>query len=161
MGRKILKKFPSLLEAEAAINFLESFGIKSAHIDNKNISSIMPHASSAFGGFIVSVDSLDHGQALAYLKEANEQQIAPELVGEITEQTTLHSRTMKRATYGAVLGFFLLPMIANIFSTIIYVSVYKKDHQVFWSHPYLITIGAFFNILSFIIYPAILLLNYL
>ncbi len=141
-NRKIIAKFPTLLEAEAAIISLEACGIP-ALINNEITASMMPHASNAFGGFHVSVEEENSEEALQILKGATPE----ESIGAIeplSNSWKVH-QYMKRATYGAVMGCVFLPLIANIFSLILFKKAYQCDQKEFWKHKPLLTLGVLFN----------------
>lgn len=141
--RKIIAKFPTLLEAEAAVTALEASGIY-AIVNNEIVGGMMPHASDALGGFQVSVDADKEAEARALLEGAvmEEQQPAAEPVS-LARQV---DQMMKRATYGAVMGCIILPVVANLFSVSLYVKAFRRSPVEFWRHPWLVALGAVFNL---------------
>ena len=142
ISRKIIAKFPTLLEAEAAVTALEASGIY-AIVNNEIAGGMLPHASDALGGFHVSVDAEREAEARALLEGAvvEEQQPAAEpasLARQVDQQ-------MKRATYGAVMGCIILPVIANIFSINLYLKAHRNSPAEFWRHKWLLAFGVLFN----------------
>ncbi len=142
-SRKIIAKFSTLLEAEAALTSLEASGI-SALIDNEITASMMPHASDAFGGFHLSVDAENAEEALQILQGAS----PDESMG--ARQPLSNSwkvrQDMRRATYGAVMGCLFLPLLANIFSLLLFKRAYQIDRKEFWDNKFLLFVGATFNL---------------
>lgn len=143
MSKKILQRFPSLLEAEAAVTCLNSAGIF-ATIDNEVVGSMMPHASNALGGFIVSIDSENEATAKELLRGIDESAEAP----DATQPSGQTKNMMKRAAYGAVLGMILLPLIANAFSLKLYASAHRLNPKIFWEQKSLLVIGLIFNLIG-------------
>ena len=141
--RKIIAKFPTLLEAEAAVTALEASGIY-AIVNNEIAGGMMPHASDALGGFHVSVDAEKEAEGRALLEGAvvEEQQPAAE-PASVARQV---DQQMKRATYGAVMGCIILPVIANLFSMNLFLKAHRASPAEFWRHKWLIALGALFNL---------------
>lgn len=154
MSRKIVARFSTLLEAEAAVTALEASGIY-AIVNNEITGSMMPHASDALGGFHVSVDLEKEGEARALLMGA-----APDepIDAEPVSVSRQVDQMMKRATYGAVMGCVILPVIANVFSVSLYLKAFRTSPAEFRKRKFLLSLGAFFNIVSF---GTVLLLAYL
>ena len=145
ISRKIIAKFPTLLEAEAAVTALEASGIY-AIVNNEIAGAMMPHASDALCGFHVSVDSEKEVEAKASLQGAvPEEPIAASEPASISRQI---DQQMKRATYGAVMGCLILPVIANIFSINLFLKAHRANPSEFWHHKWLIAFGALFNFLG-------------
>jgi len=146
-NRKIIARFPSLLEAEAAVTALEASGID-AIVNNEIGGSMLPHASDALGGFHVSVDLQHEAEARSLLEGATPEETSDIEPLSLTRQM---DQLMRRATYGAVMGFVILPVIANVFSLLMYRKAYKLSSTEFWRRGWLLFLGALFNILGFVL----------
>ena len=143
MNRIIIARFPSLLEAESAVTCLQAADI-SAMVDNQIVGSMMPHASSALGGFIVSVDAEDEETAKALL-QGNPEMPEPE---ESDHSNRLFQTAMRRGCYGAVIGWVFLPLVSNVFSIAQFMRAYRMNRELFWQQKALLFIGALFNIIG-------------
>jgi hypothetical protein len=145
-NRKIIARFSTLLEAEAAVTALEASGVD-ALVNNEITGGMMPHASDALGGFHVSVPVNKEAEARSLLEGATpEEKMEAEPVS-LARQVDVR---MKRATYGAVMGALILPVIANIFSLLLYRKAYRMSPAEFWKHKGLLTLGMVFNALGFV-----------
>ena len=67
MDQKIIARFSSRLEAEAAVVCLEAGGVP-AIVSNSVTGGMLPHASDALGGFTVCVRAEDREKALELLR---------------------------------------------------------------------------------------------
>jgi hypothetical protein len=149
-NRKIIAKFPTLLEAEAAVTALEAAGI-SALINNEVVASMMPHASDAFGGFHVSVEEERAGEALQILAGAiPEDSIAPLEPASDSRKAQL---LLRRAAYGAIMGCIILPVVANVFSLALLRKAYQTDPETFLGSKFLLFWIVLFNLIGILILP--------
>lgn len=149
MPRKIIARFPTLIEAQAAVTCLEVGGVP-AMVDNATIGAMMPHASNAFGGFLVSIDSEDQDAALSLLTERAKFEAEEEPESPVPEPSTNQKfRTaIRRATYGAVFSVIFLPVIGNAFSVYMYVKAFRLSSDLFWKSRAHLLIGLLFNALG-------------
>lgn len=95
MDRKIIARFPSLLEAEAALSCLEAAEIP-ALIDDRLTANLMPHASDAFGGFTVSVPEADEARAKELLGSIEDPPPAEPPSADRETDLTMRRRTRGR-----------------------------------------------------------------
>ena len=151
MNFKVIATFETVMEAETAKSILESAGIQ-AYVDGGHLGSIMPHTTQAQGGVRLKVRGEDEAKANAYLEEFNESSSEPGEVDfdeDAEEESAPSSRKaanwVKRATYGAVIGTFLLPLVSNLFSIYLYAEAYKMDRKVFAKNKARVMIGMTFN----------------
>ena len=139
------------MEAEAAKSILESAGIQ-AYVDGGHLGSIMPHTTQALGGVRLKVRGEDEARAKTYLEEFNESSSEPGEVDfgddaeeEVSPASRKAANWVKRATYGAVIGTFLLPLVSNLFSIYLYTEAYKLDRKVFVKNKGRVMVGMTFN----------------
>lgn len=147
---RILRRFPSTLEAEAARNFLVAEGI-GAHVDNLQMGSIFPHQTQAFGGITLSVPEAEFERAEELLGESEAWAAQPEVAAEdeADARERRHHQLMKRAAYGALAGTFFLPVIANLFSVFLLAQAHRENSIWFWRRKTALTISVVFNLAGF------------
>ncbi len=145
LNRKIVARFPTLLEAQAAVTALEASGIY-AIVNNEVVGGMMPHASNALGGFHVSVDSDKESEARSLLEGAVPEET---LAAEPESVSRRVNQMMKRATYGAAMGLLFAPLIANIFSLWLLARAYRLSREEFWRNKTILFLGVFFNFAVF------------
>ena len=112
---------------------------------------MLPHASSALGGFIVSVDEDQLSEAKQLLESVSQPEEMP--AGQpqpFSAEKKLELR-FKRAVYAAVLGTMFLPVIANTYSLVQIAAVCRQNPKVIAERKVLLLIALFFNCLGFAI----------
>lgn len=149
-NRVVIGQYDTAIEAETLKSFLESEGI-ACRVENEFLGSILPYASQSLGGIKLTVAREDEAVAREALKGEG---VQPPVVTELRRDaepreenaavSEVH-RLMKRATYGGMLGAMLVPLIANIFSMILYRRAYRLDRGEFWRHRVLFFAGMTFN----------------
>lgn len=144
--RKQAGTFDSVIEAEIAKSLLESQGIPCT-IENKYLGSAMPHAIHSFGGVSISVEEEDEHLA---------KQILADNQAPAENTASSFNSLMKRATYGAVIGFLFFPVFANLFSISLYFKAYRMNRDFFWKNRGLLVLGLVFNLIGIFLMPALL-----
>jgi hypothetical protein len=146
--RKVIGRVDSVIEAQALQSILESNGIDCL-IDNPTMGNLMPHMTQAFGGVTLSVWERDEAAAKEIFEhsqaETNEE--IPESDEDALEHKTQEfDRVMKRAVTGAIVGSFLLPVIANLFSFQSLVTAHRLDPVRFRARKKSVALVCIFNL---------------
>ncbi len=152
---KWVGRFESAMEAELARTLLESYEIQ-AFVDGAHLGSILPYATQALGGVRLRVSARDEARALEILGATN----AGAGDDESSEAEEAHPSSpmpvttlIKRATYGALVGSFLLPGISNFYSVLLYWKAYRADPSSIRRFAWRIGIGMTFNLMVLVVVP--------
>jgi len=138
-----ISQFESLIEAETAKSALECRGI-ACFIENQYAGSMLPHVSQALGGIGILVESAHAKEARLLL--GRELFVQSDEEGSAEDRQSAVESAIKRATYGALLGTFLLPLVANCFSIALYRRAYRMDPRLFRKKLGLFYIGLTFDV---------------
>jgi hypothetical protein len=111
-GEVVVRKYVASHEAELGANYLREHEIR-ARVDNDILANMDPFYADAFGGVRLHVRERDAERADELLRglEAAEKAARAE-----RDPTTAADRTADRALVGAVMGSFMLPVLAHAYS---------------------------------------------
>jgi hypothetical protein len=115
-GEVVVSRLQTPYEAELAANYLREHGL-AVRIDNDVLQGMNPLWGMALGGVRVYVPASDEERAKALLDEL--ERPSPELVeprDDPSERTREFDAAARRALASAVIGSFLLPIVAQIYS---------------------------------------------
>ncbi len=154
---KWVGQFESVLEAEVARTLLESYEIQ-AFVEGAHLASIFPYATHALGGVRLRVFARDEVQALEILGASGTQAVENDspITEEAPSQTPVNV-LMKRATYGALIGTFLLPGISNFYSVVLYWKAYRAEPECLRRFAWRFGVGMAFNFMVLVVIPLIYL----
>jgi len=118
-GEVVVSRLQTPYEAELAANYLREHGL-AVRIDNDVLQGMNPLWGMALGGVRVYVPEADSERAKALLEEL--ERPSPEKAeprDDPAERTREFDAAARRALAAAVIGSFLLPVVAQVYSLVI------------------------------------------
>jgi len=117
-GEVVVSRLQTPYEAELAANYLREHGL-AVRIDNDVLQGMNPLWGMALGGVRVYVPIADEARAKALLEELERPSPDTEPRDDPSQRTRENDAAARRALAAAVIGSFLLPVVAQIYSLVI------------------------------------------
>ena len=114
-GESVVGQYLAPHEAELAASYLREHGL-SARVENDVLQSMNPLWGMALGGVRVYVPSADADEAKALLADLLQQ--VPSR-SDPSDRTLEFDAAARRALAAAVVGLFLLPVVAQLYSLVV------------------------------------------
>jgi hypothetical protein len=115
-GEVVVSRFQAPYEAELAANYLREHGLV-VRVDNDVLQGMNPLWGMALGGVRVYVTEADSERAKKLLKDLEHEPFEQE--AEPVKTTRPFDDAARRALAAAVIGTFLLPVVAQVYSLVI------------------------------------------